>query len=169
MVTFCVYNISKVRGCRHSSVDSSTPTIPGSSPKHAIYAFSFIVFVLYLSCEKNENKQKEAGFGPFLKTNITKVLVYHTYIFMATFHALGRSSLLLLKSSLYVICYIMGSVCGSVGRVVASNSRGPQFESSHQKTFILNIYLLSTVLKRRKKKSKRGQELLCYIKSTVKS
>ena len=26
---------------------------------------SFIAFVLYLSCEKNENKQKEAGFGPF--------------------------------------------------------------------------------------------------------
>ena len=25
---------------------------------------SFIVFVLYLSCEKKENKQKDAGFGP---------------------------------------------------------------------------------------------------------
>ena len=23
------------------------------------------MFMLYLSCEKNENKQKEAGFGPF--------------------------------------------------------------------------------------------------------
>ena len=57
-------------GCRHSSLDSSVPTIlppHGSSPKHAIYAFSFIVFVLHLSCEKNENKQKEAGYGPFLK------------------------------------------------------------------------------------------------------
>ena len=43
------------------------PAAPGSSPKHAIYAFSFIVFVLYLSCEKNENKQKEAGFGPLKK------------------------------------------------------------------------------------------------------
>ena len=41
------------------------PGAPGSSPKHTIYAFSFIVFVLYLSCEKNENKQKEAGFGLF--------------------------------------------------------------------------------------------------------
>ena len=30
-------------------------------PKHAIYAFSFM---LYLSCERNENKQKEAWFGP---------------------------------------------------------------------------------------------------------
>ena len=30
----------------------------------------FIVFVLYLSCEKNENKQKEAGIGPFLKKQL---------------------------------------------------------------------------------------------------
>ena len=41
--------------------------IPGSSPKHGIYIFSFIVLVLYLSCEKNENKQKEAGFDPFFE------------------------------------------------------------------------------------------------------
>ena len=34
----------------------------------------------------------------------------------------------------------MGSGCGSVGRVVASNSRGQRFESSHQQKFILNIY-----------------------------
>ena len=26
--------------------------------------------MLYLSCEKNENKQKEAGFGPFLKKSL---------------------------------------------------------------------------------------------------
>ena len=36
---------------------------------------SFIVFVLYLSCEKNENKQKEAGFGPFKKHNYDPVVV----------------------------------------------------------------------------------------------
>ena len=34
----------------------------------------------------------------------------------------------------------LGSGCGSVGRVVASDSRGPQFESSHRQKFILNIY-----------------------------
>ena len=33
-----------------------------------------------------------------------------------------------------------GSGCGSVGRAVASNSRGPRFKSSHQQTFILNTY-----------------------------
>ena len=34
----------------------------------------------------------------------------------------------------------LGSYCGSVGRVVASNSRGPLFEYSHWQTFIFNIY-----------------------------
>ena len=30
----------------------------------------------YLSCEKNENKQKEAGFGPFFKTRDIALAVY---------------------------------------------------------------------------------------------
>ena len=34
----------------------------------------------------------------------------------------------------------LGSGCGSVCRAVASDSRGPQFESSHWQKFILNIY-----------------------------
>ena len=46
------------------------PAAPSSSPKHAIYAFSFIVFVLYLSCEKNENKQKKRpGLAHLKKKN----------------------------------------------------------------------------------------------------
>ena len=35
---------------------------------------------------------------------------------------------------------IQGSGCGSVGKAVASNSRGPWFESSHWQKFIMNIY-----------------------------
>ena len=30
--------------------------------------------------------------------------------------------------------------CGSVGRAVASDSRGPWFEPSHQQSFILNMH-----------------------------
>ena len=44
---------------------------------------------------------------------------------------------------------LFGNGCGSVGRAVASESRGPRFESSHWQT-LLNICLLSTVLKRQK-------------------
>ena len=58
-------------GCRRSSVDLSVPTILPpwvQVPMHASYTFIiFVKFVLYLSCEKNTNKQKEAGFGPFIK------------------------------------------------------------------------------------------------------
>ena len=62
-------------GGRHSSVDSSAPSslwprvrVPSTPPTH----FSiYIVQIEYLSfefeCEKNENKQKVAGIGPFLK------------------------------------------------------------------------------------------------------
>ena len=45
-----------------------------------------------------------------------------------------------------------GSGCGSVGRPVAYDTRGPRFESSHQQNFIDIEYLLTVncVLKRRK-------------------
>ena len=40
-------------------------------------------------------------------------------------------------------------LCGSVGRAVASDDRGLRFDSSHRQN-LLNLFLLSTVLKRRK-------------------
>ena len=55
---------------------------------------------------------------------------------------------------------LLGSGCGSVGRVVASDTKGPQFESSHRQKFIylLNICLLSSVYWKDENKEKRGQE-----------
>ena len=52
----------------------------GSSPKHTIYAF--INFVLYLSLhsEKNENKQKEARFGPFKLGSIATLYNIEVYM-----------------------------------------------------------------------------------------
>ena len=50
-------------------------------------------------------------------------------------------------------CHLVGSGCDSVGRAVASDSRGPQFESS---TKIYIERLLSTLLKRQKYR-KRGR------------
>ena len=51
----------------------------------------------------------------------------------------------------------LGSGCGLVGRAVASNTRGPWFESSHRHktTYILKICLLSTVYWKDKIKKKR--------------
>ena len=50
----------------------------------------------------------------------------------------------------------MGSGCGPVGRVVASNTSGPGFESSHRQP-LLNIYLLLTVCRKGENKEKRGR------------
>ena len=38
-----------------------------------------------------------------------------------------------------------GSVCGSVGRTVASNTRDPQFDSSHRQTFIKHLFTVNCV------------------------
>ena len=62
-------------GCRYSSVDLSAPSIMPPwvrVPNTPTTLFSiYIVQIVYLSfeleCEKNENKQKEAGIGLFLK------------------------------------------------------------------------------------------------------
>ena len=49
----------------------------------------------------------------------------------------------------------MGSGCGTVGRAVASNIRGPRFESSHRQ-LLLNIDLLLTVCRKYKNKEKEA-------------
>ena len=36
-----------------------------------------------------------------------------------------------------------GQWCGSIGRAVASDTRGPRFESSHRQDFILDIVTVS--------------------------
>ena len=64
-------------GCHHSSLDLSAPTIllpRVRVPSSSSTLLSFIVFVLYLLCEKNKNKQKEARFGTFLKKSFFSVL-----------------------------------------------------------------------------------------------
>ena len=43
-----------------------------------------------------------------------------------------------------------GQWCGSVGRAVASDTRGPGFESSHQQLF-MNMYLLLAVCRKDEK------------------
>ena len=49
---------------------------------------------------------------------------------------------------------VQGSGCGAVGGVVAYDTRGPGFESSHRQ-LLLNIYLLLTVCRKDENKEKR--------------
>ena len=50
----------------------------------------------------------------------------------------------------------MGSGCGKVERAVASKTRGPKFESSHQQ-LLLNNYLLLTVCSKDENKEKEAE------------
>ena len=52
----------------------------------------------------------------------------------------------------------MGSGCGSVGRAVASNTRGPRFESSHWQTFIseIHFYIVNCIEKTKIKEKRPG-------------
>ena len=60
------------KGCRYSSVDSSAPSIlppqvwvPSTpSTLSSIYIAQIVYLSFELECEKNQNKQKEAGISP---------------------------------------------------------------------------------------------------------
>ena len=107
------------KGCWHSSVDSSAPTIllPRVQVPSTPSTNCYIVFMLYLSCEKNENKQKEAGFGPFLKYVWTFTLVTSCYgqktvgMYVGDLHA-GRSILSCLCLCIVLIEELAGCLFG---------------------------------------------------------
>ena len=45
----------------------------------------------------------------------------------------------------------IGSACGSVGKAVASNTRGPPFESSHQQNLKMNRFTVEkTIIKEKR-------------------
>ena len=56
-----------------------------------------------------------------------------------------------------------GSGCGSVGRAVASNSRGPPFESSHRQEFIYWTFTVNRIEKTKVKKKRPGMAHLKKI------
>ena len=76
-------------------MDLSSPTILPPQvrvPSTPSMLLPFIVkFVLFLSREKNKNKQKEAGFGPFLKNvyllNQKATLAYNLASFRLRTHS----------------------------------------------------------------------------------
>ena len=49
----------------------------------------------------------------------------------------------------------MGSGCGAVGREVASDTRGPRFESSHRQKFIYIFVFCQLCIEKTKERKKR--------------
>ena len=135
---------------------TSTPTIRVRIPLTSTVFSAKFVF------EKNENKQKEAGVGPFLKTNT--VLINRVSLFVSSSILKKQDSSDLLrwsnpshetshkKTELPPLGFVnkahgKGSGCGSVGRAVAFNTRVPEFDSSYRQVLYYS-YMLSALLKR---------------------
>ena len=50
----------------------------------------------------------------------------------------------------------MGSGCGSVGRAVAFDTRGPRFDSSHRQNFIEHLFIINCIEKTKIKIKRPG-------------
>ena len=62
---------------------------------------------------------------------------------------------------------LVDSGCGSVDRAVASDTRGPRFESSHLQ-LLLNPYFLGIVIRKDKNKEKEvGKGTLKHVDSLI--
>ena len=51
---------------------------------------------------------------------------------------------------------LVRSGCGSVGRVVAINTRGPRFDSSHRQNFIEHLFIINCIEKTKINKKRPG-------------
>ena len=56
---------------------------------------------------------------------------------------------------------LYGSGCGSVGRAVASDTRGPQFDSSHAQKYVVNVYYQLRCKDEKIKKKRPGNNVSC--------
>ena len=87
-------------------------------------------------------------FRRFIRKILLQGFIGSAYLYLGTFYAETINEFLhfpLKKKA-------GGSGCGSVGRAVASDTRGPRFESSHRQKFINteHLYTVNCVLKRQK-------------------
>ena len=96
--------------------------------------------------------------------------VHDFYSRFKTFYrrACSPPSEIFFEYKLSVTSCLQGSGCGSVGRPVASETRGRQFESRHRKCYLINISIYCQLLKRRNKQ-KSGHEwpILIYLSLTL--
>ena len=70
-------------GCRHSSVDLSTSSIlPPRILVPSTPSMLLSIYIWFVSCRKDENKQKEAGIGPFKKD----YTYFRLFLFSVHFH-----------------------------------------------------------------------------------
>ena len=61
-----------------------------------------------------------------------------------------------LKTNIKLSTHYMGSGCGSVGRAVALDTRGPRFDSRHRQNFIEHLFIINCIEKTKINKKRLG-------------
>ena len=129
------------------------------STKKLIKLFLFLVHLLQYSLgwlNYSLSKPFTTLKSHSLKVRDSLVALFWLYLRRRYFTQDLASCKQLLLQRKAIIITAAGSGCGSVGRGVASETRGPRFESSHRQKciFILNICLMSTVFWKDENKEK---------------
>ena len=109
---------------------------------------------------KYNARWEDHSFAPcfILTISVSKILkrrINNSKIFLRNFSGETNANEGELGAYLTVKCH-WGSGFGAVGRLVASDTRGPGFESSHRQ-LLLNNYLLLTVCRKDENKEKEAQ------------
>ena len=125
--------VSNVWTGPHSSVHSSAPTILPPLvrvPSTPSLLLTFKVFLLYLPCEKNKNKQKEAWFGPFFKKSIWTVQLFNFRLASILIKSVITLTAWLWKSETMIWSNeLMATNCGPAS-LATSLPRDPNFWTS---------------------------------------
>ena len=151
-------------------VRANLPAAPVSNPKHTTYNF-FDLYYWNCNCNwywhwTNKITKKRPVLAHILR-QISMVLpslfipmVRHFLSLQAWHWFLWALSMTQLPVPAWHLTHKfhqqldnLGSCCGSVGRAVTSNTKGPPFESSHRQKFIYfieHLFTVNCVLKRRK-------------------
>ena len=101
-----------------------------------------------MTCWKDENKQKKRpGLAQFLKRKQSqqKFIENSSQDWSTTYTLVDQWT---------KIDKVSGSSCGSVGRAVASDTRGPWFVSSHRQTFYIEHLFIVKYIEKTKIKEK---------------
>ena len=97
MCIMCMY-----LGCRHSSVDLSAPSIlPPRVRVPSTQSNLLSIYIWIVSCGKDENKQKEAGIGPFLKKRIPDALLFGSRVLLKQTRSKKLNSVVFFKQNEY--------------------------------------------------------------------
>ena len=111
--------------------------------------------------EQQQQQFKHIMLLTYFITKGTAHLLYHQIGFKEAISSCLISSQMgfwLLNADNNCKIQLSGSGCGSVGRAVAFNTRGPRFNSSHRQNFIEHLFIINCIEKTKINKKRPGMD-----------